>query len=170
MTKPRRADLTAAELRRLLSYDPVTGLFRWRVRGGSRRAIGDVAGCVRPDGYVVIGLNGTMYLAHRLAWLYETGVWPSDDIDHRDRDTGDNRFERLREATVSQNHCNLKRPVSDTSGFKGVTWHKHSQCWQAQIKIHGKSLYLGSFADPAVAHAAYVSASARVHGEFGRTE
>lgn len=160
--------LSASRLRQLLTYDPVTGVFTWRVRAGSRRAAGDRAGFSRDDGYRLIGIDGSIYLEHRLAWLHETGEWPENDVDHRDRDPSNNRWRNLRAATHSQNHFNRAKPVNNTSGFKGVVWHKKDRVWQAQIKREGRNHYLGRFASPEAAHQAYVAASKRLHGEYGR--
>ncbi len=49
-------DLTAARLRELLHYDPATGVFTRKVRTSNRINIGDVAGTLRPDGYLKISL------------------------------------------------------------------------------------------------------------------
>jgi len=162
--------LTAARLRELLHYDRATGVFTWRVRASSRAAAGDRAGFSREDGYRLIGIDGRIYLEHRLAWLYVTGEWPVNDVDHRDRDPSNNKWRNLRAATHSQNHFNRAKPANNTSGYKGVVWHKKCQMWQAQIKREGRNHYLGQFRSPEAAHQAYVAASRCLHGEFGRTE
>ena len=70
-------DLTAARLRELLSYDPETGLFRWKINQRPERAK-DPAGTINKRlGYVVIQVGGKLRYAHRLAWLYCTGAWPA---------------------------------------------------------------------------------------------
>jgi len=58
----------------------------------------------------------------------------------------------------------------DTSGYKGVSWSKGMGMWWAQITVDGRHRNLGYYHDPALAHAAYVSAANRLHGEFARTE
>ena len=65
--------LTTNRLRRLLSYEPATGLFRWLVRPSNRVNIGDIAGTIDAAGYVVIKIAGQRYYANRLAVLYVTG-------------------------------------------------------------------------------------------------
>lgn len=69
--------LTAERLRSLLRYDPDTGTFVWAARTSNRIKIGDVAGRPHNRGYVAIGVDGRVYLAHRLAWLWVTGNWPA---------------------------------------------------------------------------------------------
>ena len=65
--------LTTNRLRRLLSYEPATGLFRWLVRPSNRVNIGDIAGTIDAAGYVVIKIAGQRYYANQLAVLYVTG-------------------------------------------------------------------------------------------------
>jgi len=89
-------------------------------------------------------------------------------IDHIDGDGLNNRRLNLRKATAAQNQHNQGINIVNTSGFKGVGFHKESGKWSAKIKINRKRLHLGYFATPEAAHAAYAEASARLHGEFGR--
>jgi hypothetical protein len=61
--------LTAARLREVLTYFPETGEFVWKVGLCRRFAAGRRAGCLLPTGYRVIGIDGSVYYSHRLAWL-----------------------------------------------------------------------------------------------------
>lgn len=88
--------------------------------------------------------------------------------DHINHDTLDNRDENLRTVTQAQNQHNRGANRNSASGLKGVYWMKHDRKWIAQIRLDGKSKYLGSFDDPISAHAAYAKASLKYHGEFGR--
>jgi hypothetical protein len=90
-------------------------------------------------------------------------------VDHIDSNKLDNRKEKLRFATNAQNGCNRGANVNNKSGFKGVSLHKRDQQWQAYIQHNGKSVYLGLFTTPELAHQAYCKASAELHKEFGRT-
>lgn len=83
-----------------LEYDPETGIFIWK---NGRRASG-VAGCFHRHGYIQIWIDGTAYLAHRLAFLIVFGRWPEHGIDHVNGDPSDNRMLNLCEATHSENH------------------------------------------------------------------
>lgn len=153
--------IDAARLRELLDYDPATGAL-------TRRDGGAVPGWTDADGYRVLRVEGRRYFAHRLAWLYTHGSWPPDQIDHINGQPQDNRLANLRPATAAQNSQNERqaRASNRTSGLLGVTWHKAARAWMAQIKLNGKSSYLGLFDSPEAAHDAYLAAKRRLH-EFG---
>lgn len=99
-------NLTSEYLRHILHYDPLTGDWVWVNPQARNVRRGDIAGTVRVDGRRQINLGGRCYLASRLAWLYMTGEWPQDEIDHRNRIKSDDRWENLRAATHSENMYN----------------------------------------------------------------
>jgi hypothetical protein len=163
--------LTAERLRELLDYDPATGVFRWRVdrhcgKGRVSAKAGDIAGGIDGHGYHRIGIDGVRHKGHRLAWLYVHGELRKG-LDHRNRDCADNRIENLRPCNQSQNMANGARRITNRSGFKGVSWSASNKGWVAQIVVRGKAHYLGTFADPAAAHAVYARAATEHFGEFG---
>lgn len=92
------------------------------------------------------------------------------EVDHKDGNGLKNTRDNLRAATTSQNQQNARISKRNTSGFRGVHWDKRDQRWRAYIKVNRKQTHLGNFTTPEAAHAAYCKASARMHGEFGRTE
>jgi len=108
------------------------------------------------------------YLAHRLAWLYVYGEWPGKNIDHENTIRTHNGVANLREATGTQNNVNIRLPIHNTSGFKGVSWANKYQKWRAAIQIKGKSIFIGHFDSPAVAHTAYLNRARELFGEFAR--
>jgi len=163
----KRKPLTIERLRSLLSYDPATGCFKWLVNKGRIKA-GQIAGYLRPDGYIVIGIDQETYLAHLLAWFYVHGWWPTEELDHRDTDRSNNIFTNLREATSGQNSANARRHKDNSSGFKGVTFHTMAKRWKAQLFRNGRHIYLGYFDTREEAHAAYVEAAQKVSGEYAR--
>lgn len=154
--------LTQERLKELLSYDPLTGVFLWKVnRRGRFAKAGAIAGYPdQKDGYLCICVDQRQYRLHRLAWFYMTGEWPSEQIDHIDLDKTNNRFANLREATHRQNQHN--RPK------RGYTFDKRRNAFVAQIRIDGKHKYLGQFNTAAEATAAYNEAAQIYHGEFAR--
>lgn len=165
--KHRRECLTAGVLREVLHYAPETGVFT-RIVDASNMMAGSVAGYENDQGYIIIAVNGAQYHAHRLAWLYMTGDWPSQQIDHKNRDKGDNRWSNLRLATPAQNGQNSTIRKSNRAGIKGVGWSKVQRMWRARIVIEGKERHLGYFRDIESAQRAYADAAARHFGEFAR--
>ena len=136
--------ITADELRSILHYDPLTGVFTHRKSAGGRMA-GSVAGSLDVDGYIKIGVLKRLYRAHRLAWLYVYGTWPKHDIDHINRNRSDNRICNLRDVTHQQNMCNAGDFSTNTSGRKGVYWDKRDSRWRARFLLGDKYLSLGRF-------------------------
>lgn len=162
--------LTSAQLHDLLDYEPITGKFRWKVATNGRVRIGQLAGSPNRDGYIQIKINRRLYGAHRLAWFYVNGRWPNAEIDHRNGNIADNSIANLREATRGQQMANLKRPRTNTSGFKGVSFYKRQRRWRAYIATDGKPKHLGYFDTAEEAHAAYAKAAVAQFGEFARTK
>lgn len=168
MTKPRyRKDLTAEYVRSLLDYDPDTGILTWKVRRGGRGKIGREAGCIyTADGRRAIGIDGHIYQAYRLAWLIMTGDWPTEQIDHKYGDPGDNRWENIRAATHSQNLANQRIRKTNKSGIKGVYRRKDCRRWTAFIHVNGQTRYLGLFKTKEEAAATYQQAAKQYFGDF----
>lgn len=154
--------LTQKRLKELLKYDRATGVFTRRIDSGKRWKSGEVAGWThKHNGYVYIRVDGREYFAHRAAWLYVTGEWPSKDIDHIDGEKTNNRFANLREVSESVNAENQKRAHKDTrSGVLGV--YPVGDRWKAMIVIDKAPVYLGTFDTIQEASAAYLSAK-RLH-------
>lgn len=159
--------MTREELMESLSYDPNTGVFRWKNTTCKKLKPGDVAGAIdRTKGYRRIGIRGEKHGAHRLAWLYVHGHWPSEHIDHIDGNRDNNAIANLREATNGENLRNRGPQRDNTSGFKGVTWDRERGKWTAQINLRGKHHHLGRFDNKKDAARAYDLAAARLHGEY----
>lgn len=153
--------LTADKLRKLLAYDPETGTFTWRVSGVGRKRL--TAGCTDAAGYRCIRIDDRLYRAHRLAWMYVYGVWPSL-IDHVNGTRADNRLANLRLATPSQNAQNKHGlQPSNTSGYQGVSWFPSRAKWVAKITVNRKQHHLGYYDDIVDAHQAYLDARLRLH-------
>ena len=165
--RSRKKDkLTAERARELLNYNPVTGEFTWKVDKHPRGVAGAIAGHLDHNGYIVIGIDGRIYKAHRLAFLLMQGEWPTNHVDHKVGIRHDNRWEQIRPATRLQNCVNARIAKSNTSGVKGVHWHVHK--WQARITINGKRVSLGHFASKEEAAAAYQKAAKIYYGDFAR--
>ena len=152
-------DLTSNELKSLLTYDPETGVFMWlEKRGGPRSDL--KAGTNNGRGYLVIKVKGKSYRAHRLAWLYVTGEWPKNEIDHINGVRNDNRFCNLRDVTKSENQHNQK--MRD-GRYPGVYWHVRDERWGAKVVYKGKAIHLGYYLTEKEAFEAYLIAKKAFH-------
>ena len=165
-------------VRQLLDYDPESGLFVWRPRprdmfSGLRayaawtsKYAGKYAGCTQQDGYRIINIRSSLYLAHRLAWLLVYGEPVPVELDHIDRNGLNNRITNLREATRAQNIANSGARKNNKTGIRGV--HRWQGKYRARIEINRKSVSLGMFDTAEEAGMAYRKAAAIAHGEFAR--
>lgn len=161
---------TAKEIRRILLYDPRTGMFVNKISRGSGARAGTVSGTThRRDGYVHLCIWGRQYKAHRLAWVYMTGRWPRKDVEHKNGIRSSNEWKNLRLANDSENQANAKRRTDNKSGYKGVYFSKSHGKWRATIQVRKKRLRLGVFETVEQAHAAYAAAAKKHFGEFART-
>lgn len=171
MPRPRayEGDFSQERLREALSYDPATGVFRWKIKCAQRVSIGDVAGSPNIHGYLLIMLDRVRYKAHRLAWFYVHGAWPENEIDHLNGVRSDNRFDNLRSVTRAQNMTNKGSYKNSTTGFKGVHFNKKMQRFVAHIQLSGRRRHLGTFATAEDARLAYLSAAREAFGYSART-
>lgn len=161
--KIRTDNLTHARLLAVLHYDPETGVFKWLQALSPRGLVGTQAGGVRPDGYRTITIDGKPYLAHRLAWFYVHGQWPSYLLDHRDGLRDDNRISELRDADWFVNNQNRHVAMGHSqTKLLGAFPVKGSDRFESRICLAGKSKYLGRFDTPEEAHQAYLAAK-RIH-------
>jgi hypothetical protein len=93
----------------------------------------------------------------------------SREVDHINTEcTLDNRRDNLRIATRAEQQRNQRKSRANTSGFKGVGFHKQTGKWRAYIAVNYKFIHLGLFLTKEDAYDAYCEASKRYHGEFGR--
>lgn len=174
----------------VLSYDPETGVLRWKRRIETSRsdiafnckAGGKVAGtiCETNNGvkHITVGmkLDGKLkfFLAHRLIWKLMTDVDPVRTIDHEDLDGLNNRWLNLREATHGENKWNGTIYKNNKSGFKGVCFVKSSpnKPWVAfyypRNARPGRPERLGAFTTPEEASKAWLTRAEAERGEFVR--
>lgn len=145
-------------------FEPETGNIFW-AKNRQARFVGQRAEALKRDGYLTVRLRGKTVQAHRLAWLLYFGEWPKGEIDHVNLVRTDNRIVNLRLATRSQNQANV-RPRGSLP--KGVTSHKKTGKFQAQLKVDGENHYLGLFDTVGDAAVAYSREAIAVYGEFAR--
>ena len=170
LTKQKPEELTSKKLKSLVHYSPETGMFTWKERPiksnrdkeWNKLYAGKSAGCLcHNSGYVNIVVRCKRYRAHRLAWLYVYGRWPSTQIDHINGNRADNRLDNLREVINAENSKNSGIRKNNTSGIIGVYWSEKYRKWVASIKHAGKNICLGQYEDKDLAITARKKAEAR---------
>lgn len=158
-------NLTQERLREVLSYDEVTGIFTWVNPYHKARKTAE-AGGVDSSGYRQIRVDGRLYLAHRLAWLFVFGEWPTGELDHRNRVKLDNSIANLRLVSRYANMQNIETPNQKKGELPGAyprIGRSGAAKWQASIGARGKQHYLGRFDSPEAAHEAYAAAKKTLH-------
>jgi hypothetical protein len=87
-------------------------------------------------------------------------------IDHVNRNKSDNRIANLRLSDRTKNAQNTSKRTDNTSGYRGVTWHKKTEKWRVQIYNNGKWTHGGLYADKEDAARRYNELAIEYHGEF----
>ena len=146
--------LTQARLKTLLRYNKRTGLFFWKNPAG-RVKPGTQVVCTDSNGYIMVRLDGRLYRAHRLAWLWVHGVFPKL-IDHKNRIKSDNRIANLRECSQHENVINRSLCKSNKTGYKGVSFDKQKKLYRACSSYKRQHIFLGYFKSPEEAYKMYL--------------
>ena len=131
--------------------------------GGGRWKAGAVAGDIGCNGYWRVHFNGKRHYAHRIIWLFATGKWPTNSIDHIDGNPLNNSISNLRDVPHAINMQNRRHATKGSnSGMLGA--YPRGGKWQAKIKLAGERQYLGTFSTPELANAAYLHAKQKLEG------
>jgi hypothetical protein len=150
--------LTGSKLQ-CLEYFPQTGEWFWRdPPNHNTRLFNKLAGNRRADGYLRIRIDGIAYYSSRLAFLWMLGRWPYDEVDHKDRDPSNDRWENLRDATSSDNKYN--RDLGFRGAHRGV-YRSGEETWWAMTG----GVYLGTYPSLEEAVAAREEALVRMGAE-----
>lgn len=165
--------LTKDFLREVFEYDEANGGLKWlpkipicqENRRWNTRYAGKPAGSPNNEGYYHVKIWGKKYKLHRLVFLYFNGFLP-EVVDHKDGDKSNNRIQNLREANRQSNNYNSKIGSGNTSGVKGVSWHKQHKKWYATIRFERKPIFLGLFDNKHEAEACVIAARKTYHKEF----
>lgn len=96
---------------------------------------------------------------------------PPGLVDHKSGQEWDFRRDNLRVATASENAQNRAKRRFGRLPFKGLEYRKQYKYrpWIARIRAHGQLIFLGNFATPEEAAAAYDAGALKYHGAFART-
>lgn len=173
--------VTQADVKALLDYDPETGqLINKVLRNKNGAPKGAIAGSIkhcRPKSsgkqkkyYVIVSIQRKQYRAHRIIWLWMTGEWPKEEIDHIDGDGTNNKWLNLRQVTTAENGKNKCLLNTNTSGYMGVNWDKSRGKWCAYIKSNRRKIHLGRFVtlEDAVAKRKSAEVALGFHPNHGR--
>lgn len=132
----------------LFSYDPNTGLLRWKTSSAYRIKPGDIAGSMNGQGYLLVQINGKKRPVHRIAWeIFHGEISEELKIDHVNGIRHDNRIINLRQVTDAENNKNARLRKDNSSGRTGVSWHKKHNKWLANIRVNGTLRFLEYFSD-----------------------
>lgn len=154
--------LTQERLRDLFTYEPERGVFiRTTSRGKHRR--GSILSGTSSHGYLRACIDGRQYAIHRLAFLWMTGKWPLEDVDHINGNRADNRWLNLRDVARRVNLENIRAPQASnkSSGRLGV--EGRGSRFRARICVNGRVVSLGSYASDEEAYQAYLMAKRQLH-------
>ncbi len=158
--------ISQEELKSLLSYDPETGAFTWRLMTSPRVKAGDRAGYFRKrDGYIVVRIHGYGYSAHRLAWFYVHGIWPGM-IDHKDRNRANNTHEKPKGGHRFAKRDEPSLPAATHQVIAGLPGTEAPGAGRPSPGCNGKNHYLGLFKSAAAASDAYEAFCRQHHGQF----
>lgn len=121
----------------------------------------DIPWWMHHSGYAMTKINGRHVAMHRLILMAPEGTC----VDHINRDRSDNRFKNLRLCSKQVNAFNANKPKSNTTGYKGVHFHRKNKSYVAYI---GKKprVHLGCFSTAEAAAKAYNDAAKERYGMF----
>lgn len=153
--------LTQKVLKELVDYDCITGTMKWKWRSSkwftpSEHKTSEHICAIwnsKYAGTTVGSLNkstqtyrakvlGKGYELSRLAYLYETGLSPTE-VGHRNGNGLDNSFANLCEQTVIDNRRSRRPHKRNKTLIAGVCFHKRDQLWRAKIRHNGSEIGLG---------------------------
>jgi len=134
--------LTQEKLKKIINYDPETGSITRIIN------VKDIekAGAINTNGHRQIRIGKKLYLAHRLAFIYMTGIFPKYEVDHINGMRDDNRWCNLRDVSHTNNMRNTKNRVDNVSGITGVSRRAKQAAWRVNIINDGKQMQK-SFSD-----------------------
>ena len=156
LIEPQRVEhVTREEILYYFDYDRERGVLIWKNHWNATvrfRCLGKIAGKKDKTDYISVKVNWKLYRIHRLIWFIEKGYYP-EQVDHIDGDFSNNKIENLRAVTNRENCQNYK--IHRTGKLIGCTWDKSRGNWKAQIKLEGKTKFIGRFNSEQEAHDAY---------------
>lgn len=163
VTMSNSSDLSQESLKKVIRYEPETGLFYRISKRGTEKLTGTYD---HSTGYIRIKVYKKLYAAHRLAFLYMNGAFPPADTDHINRVRSDNRFLNLRECSHAQNSYNRSMSKRNKTGYRGVSRVPNSTKFRVCLAVEGKINYLGLYDDAEEASLVYDKKAKEVYKDF----
>lgn len=167
------------ELRAYFGYDPETGKLyykfyyagddltrqqkSWNTRYKDKEATGWIN-----NNYIRISFKTRQFYLHQIAFAIMVGYIP-EEVDHKDLNKLNNKWDNLREASHAENASNMKMRRNNKAGMKGVSWSKWTNSWRMDFQ-HNNVKYHSFHPTKEEAYKAYCEKSAELHKEFGRLE
>jgi hypothetical protein len=102
---------------------------------------------------------------HREIFLINNIKVPNG-IDHKDNNGLNNQKNNLRPATNSQNNANRRLSSNNSSGYKGVTYHRRDMKFCARIGFQDERIWIGYFDDPINAAVEYDRYAKRLFKDY----
>jgi hypothetical protein len=127
-----------------------------------------IAGWLNDGGYRLVSVLGKRIRVHHIVWWLNTGKWPEEFLDHKDRDRANNSFDNLREANRTQNMYNALHG-KNTSGYKNVSWCNTYNKWVVRVTADKKLVFARTYPSLEEATAVAKEVTKQFHGEFART-
>ena len=153
--------ITQERLKEVIYYNKVTGDLTWIKPTSNRIKAGHIAK-VNAGRCVSVSIDGKSYLGHHLAWLYEYGTWPINEIDHKDGVPYHNWIDNLRDVPHAINMQNLHSSKGNSkTGVLGVSYRRGK--YRACIYINKRNIHLGDFINIEDAKNAYLFAKEALH-------
>jgi len=128
---------SADYLNSIFNYNKSTGKLTWKKKTSkfaTKIKIGSEVGWVKSDGRKQVIIKGKSFYISRIIWKMMTGSIPNNmQIDHEDRDVGNNKWYNLLLKSQSENKKNSSLYCNNKSGVVGVFFHRQSKSWEGQI-------------------------------------
>jgi hypothetical protein len=159
--------LTQQKVKDIINYDPLTGIFTWKVSSQRMKEGKELTSIKRttPNAkpYYRTRIYGEHIVLHRLAFIFMLDRYPEKCVDHINGNTLDNRWNNLRECSISENNVNSKLYNTNTSGHKGISVVSSGYLAHTQFK---KVRYQKYFNNKEEAITWIKNKREEIHGEF----
>lgn len=148
-------------------FDYKDGQLYWKKNTSTRDSIGKPVGTLDTKGYKQVRFNGRLTAVHRIIFYMFYGYCP-EYVDHIDGNPLNNNIQNLRPVTNAENQYNTKIRIDNTSGIKGLNFHKDTGKWYVRVQKNGIRYDGGLFDNKEDAISEAVKLRNILHGKFAR--